>query len=281
MLSLEPNLEKPMAVQVPLNPPPNLNRLLGFLSVGVFVLVASCSSIYTVDSGERGVVLTFGSVSDIVDDGLHVKLPYIQKVKIVDVRTRKAHAPAQAASSDMQRVITEVALNYHMNPDKLEEIYTKTGLDLEGTLIDPRIQEVVKAVTAKYQADKLLLQREQVKGEIEVLLKTSLAPYHIVVEAVQITDFKFSEQYDAAIEAKQTAEQNAQKAKNDLERIKVEAEQKIATAQAEAEAIRIQSEAIKAQGGAGYVQLKAIEKWNGQLPTYTGGGPIPFLDVGK
>lgn len=270
-----------MAVQVPLNPPPNLNRLLGFLSVGVFVLVASCSSIYTVDSGERGVVLTFGSVSDIVDDGLHVKLPYIQKVKIVDVRTRKAHAPAQAASSDMQRVITEVALNYHMNPDKLEEIYTKTGLDLEGTLIDPRIQEVVKAVTAKYQADKLLLQREQVKGEIEVLLKTSLAPYHIVVEAVQITDFKFSEQYDAAIEAKQTAEQNAQKAKNDLERIKVEAEQKIATAQAEAEAIRIQSEAIKAQGGAGYVQLKAIEKWNGQLPTYTGGGPIPFLDVGK
>jgi len=270
-----------MPVQVPLKPPANLPRLIGFAAVGLFLAITSCSSVYTVDAGERAIVLTWGSVTSIVDNGLHVKLPFIQKVRIVDVRTRKAHAPAQAASSDMQRVVTEVALNYHMNPDKLEEIYTKTGLDLEGNLIDPRIQEVVKAVTAKYQADKLLLQREQVKSEIETLLKQSLAPYHIVVEAVQITDFKFSEQYDAAIEAKQTAEQNAQKAKNDLERIKVEAEQKIATAQAEAEAIRIQSEAIKAQGGEGYVQLKAIEKWNGQLPTYTGGGPLPFLQVGK
>lgn len=246
----------------------------------VFLIIpALWGSFYTVDSGERAIVLTLGSVSDIEDDGLHFKLPFFQKAKIVDVRTRKAHAPAQAASSDMQRVTTEVALNYHLDPTKLGEIYAKTGIDIEGTLIDPRIQEVVKAVTAKYQADKLLAQREHVKGEIEAMLKLSLAPYHVVVEAVQITDFKFSEQYDAAIEAKQTAEQNAQKAKNDLDRIKVEAEQKIATAQAEAEAIRIQSEAIKAQGGEGYVQLKAIEKWNGQLPTYSGGGAVPFINI--
>jgi regulator of protease activity HflC (stomatin/prohibitin superfamily) len=254
------------------------------LLVGVFLLLAgitSCSSIYTVDAGERGIILTWGSVTSIVTDGLHMKLPYVQSLVLVDVRTRKAHAPAQAASSDMQRVGTEVALNYHLDPVRLEEIYTKTGLDIEPTLIDPRIQEVVKAVVAKYQADKLLAQREVVKAEIEQALKVSLAPYHVLVEAVQITDFKFSEQYDAAIEAKQTAEQNAQKAKNDLERIKVEAEQKIATAQAEAEAIRIQSEAIKAQGGQGYVQLKAIEKWDGKLPTYQGSGPLPFLDVGK
>lgn len=269
-----------MAVHVPLTPPPNLARRVVLGGAALLLAVAGFSTVYTVDAGERGIVLTFGSVSSIVDDGLHLKLPFVQKVRIVDVRTRKAHAPAQAASSDMQRVVTEVALNYHMDPAKLEEIYSRTGLDLEGTLIDPRIQEVVKAVTAKYQADKLLLQREQVKSEIEALLKASLAPYHVMVEAVQITDFKFSEQYDAAIEAKQTAEQNAQKAKNDLERIKVEAEQKVATARAEAEAIRIQSEAIRAQGGTEYVQLKAIEKWDGKLPTYTGAAPLPFLQVG-
>jgi len=267
--------------QVPLNAPPNIGKPVLLLLLLLVLGVSSCSTIYTVDAGERGIVLTWGSVTKVVDDGLHVKLPYVQTVRIVDVRTRKAHAPAQAASSDMQRVGTEVALNYHLDPTKLEEIYTKTGLDIERTLIDPRIQEVVKAVVAKYQADKLLALREGVKSEIEQSLKISLAPYHVLVEAVQITDFKFSEQYDAAIEAKQTAEQNAQKAKNDLERIKVEAEQKIATAQAEAEAIRIQSEAIKAQGGAGYVQLKAIGKWDGKLPTYQGSGPIPFLDVGK
>lgn len=236
-------------------------------------------SIYTIDSGERGIVLTNGSVSSVEADGLHFKTPIFQKVVKVDVRTRKAHAPADAASSDMQRVSAEVALNYHLDETKLEQIYTKSGMGVESNLIDPRIQEVVKAVVAKYKAEFLLSQREVVKGEIESALKTSLAPYNIIVEAIQITNFKFSEQYDAAVEAKQTAEQNAQKAKNDLERIKIEAEQKIATAQAEAEAIRIQSQAIQAQGGAGYVQLKAIEKWNGALPTYTGNGPIPFIDV--
>lgn len=244
------------------------------------VLILAFGAFYTVDSGERGIVRTFGSVSSVVDDGLHFKLPIVQSVVIADVRTRKAHAPAQAASSDMQRVGTEVALNYHLDPARLEAIYTKTGLDIEPTLIDPRIQEVVKAVVAKFQADKLLSQREIVKADIEQLLKASLAPYYVIVEAVQITDFKFSEQYDAAIEAKQTAEQNAQKAKNDLDRIKVEAEQRIATAQAEAEAIKIQSEAIQKNGGVAYVSLKAVEKWDGKLPGYMGGdAPLPFLNI--
>jgi regulator of protease activity HflC (stomatin/prohibitin superfamily) len=246
----------------------------------IFVLFPTLWSFYTVDSGERAVVLTWGRVTSIESDGLHWKIPYAQSKEIVDVRTRKAHAPAQAASSDMQRVNTNVALNYHMDPTKVGIIYTKTGLDVETTLIDPRIQEVVKAVVAKFQADKLLQQREFVRADIEAALKQLLAPYFVVVEAVQITNFEFSKQYEEAIESKQTAEQNAQKAKNDLERIKIEAEQKIATAQAEAEAIRIQSSAIKAQGGEGYVNLKAIEKWDGKMPTYMGGNsPTPFINV--
>lgn len=251
-----------------------VGAVVGFLILLIFLI----GGIFTIDAGERGIILTTGSVSSVEKDGLHFKMPFFQSVKKVDIRTRKAHAPAQAASSDMQRVGTEVSLNYRLDENSLESIYTRTGVDIESPLIDPRIQEVVKAVVAKYQADKLLAQREIVKGEIESLLKQSLAPYHVIVEAVQITDFKFSEQYDAAIEAKQTAEQNAQKAKNDLERIKVEAEQKVATARAEAEAIRIQAEAIKAQGGAEYVQLKAIEKWDGALPTYTG-NTLPFLSI--
>lgn len=252
---------------------------LGGLALAVLVIVVGLfASVYTIDAGERGIVLSWGSVSSVEDDGLHFKVPFVQTVKRVDVRTRKAEAPAQAASSDMQRVASEVSLNYRLDADKLDTIYTKTGVDIEASLIDPRIQEVVKGVVARYQAEQLLSQRETVKSEIESALKKDLASYNIIVEAVQITNFNFSEQYDAAIEAKQTAEQNAQKAKNDLERIKVEAEQKIATAQAEAEAIRIQAEAIKAQGGAGYVQLKAIEKWDGALPTYTG-STLPFITI--
>jgi len=267
----------------PRNPQLKLVPVVG-TAVGVFSLIFIIipllfGSFFTIDSGERGIILTNGSVTSVADDGLHFKVPLIQKVVKVDVRTRKAHAPADAASADMQRVSSEVALNYHLDESKLAQIYTKSGMNVEANLIDPRIQEVVKAVVAKYKAEYLLSQREGVKAEIELALRNSLSPYNIIVEAIQITIFKFSEQYDAAIEAKQIAEQNAQKAKNDLDRIKIEAEQKIATAQADAEAIRIQSQAIQAQGGAGYVQLKAIEKWNGQLPTYTGNGPVPFIDV--
>jgi regulator of protease activity HflC (stomatin/prohibitin superfamily) len=97
----------------------------------------------------------------------------------------------------------------------LKEIYTKTGLDVEDRLIDPRIQEVVKAIVAQYAAEQLLSQRDIVRTGIEDALKQTLSPYNIVVEAVQITNFDFSEQYNSAIEQKQVAEQNALKAKND------------------------------------------------------------------
>lgn len=249
---------------------------------GLVVLIGvpmGCSSVYTVDSGERAIVKTWGAVSDVVGDGMHFKVPFAQSVTKVDVRTKKAHSPAGAGSKDQQKVATEVSVNYHLNASKLKEIYTKTGLDVEDRLIDPRIQEVVKAVVAKYTAEQLLSMREGIRNEIETALKESLSPYNIVVEAVQITNFDFSEQYNTAIEQKQVAEQNALKAKNDLERIKIEAEQKIAMAQAEAQTIRIQSEAVRAQGGKEYVSLKAIEKWDGALPTYTGSGPIPFLNL--
>ena len=235
---------------------------------------------YTVDSGERGIVRTFGSVSDVVGDGLHLKIPMVQSVIKVNIKTQKAHSPATAGTRDMQSVNSEVALNYHLDAAKLAQIYSKFGLDVESNIIEPRIQEVVKAVVAKYSADQLLSQREAVKREIATTMKTTVAPYHIVVEDIQITNFKFSESFNAAIESKQTAEQSALKAKNDLERIKIEAEQKIATARAEAEAIKIQSEAVRAQGGKEYVQMKAIEKWDGKLPTYAGGnGPLPFIEV--
>jgi len=251
------------------------------LALGAILLLpALWGSFYTIDSGERGLVKTFGSVSDITDDGLHLKFPFIQSVTKVDVRTLKAHSPAEAGTKDMQRVAAAVALNYHLDASKLIQIYTKTGLDVEAKIIEPRIQEVVKAVVAKYSADNLLSQRETVKSEISAALKASVASYGIVVEDIQITDFKFSESYNAAIESKQTAEQNALKAKNDLDRIRIEADQKIATARAEAEAIKIQSEAVRAQGGKEYVQMKAIEKWDGSLPTYLGGnGPIPFIEA--
>ena len=117
------------------------------------------------------------------------------------------------------------------------------------------------------------------KEEIQVKLHAELLKYDITLDAMQIVDFRFSKEYEAAIEAKMTADQVAKKAEMDLKRIEVEAKQRITQAQAEAEAIRIQAEAVKSQGGAEYVQLRAIEKWNGALPTYMMGNQTPIINL--
>lgn len=251
--------------------------LWGFIAFIIFITFWSC--FYTVTSGQKALVLRFGQVQEVVSDGLHFKMPFIEKVVIVDVRTQKAHAPASAGTKDLQTVTTEVALNYHLNANTLQDTYTRIGLDVEAKVIEPRIQEIVKAVIARFSAEQLLTRRDAVKEEIASGLRRALVNYNVIVEDIQITNFSFSKAFDDAIEAKQTAEQNALKAKNDLDRIKVEAEQKITMAQAEAETIRIQAQAIKEQGGEEYVKMKAIEKWDGTLPQYTGGGAIPFINV--
>lgn len=246
--------------------------------VGIIGLSIISDCFYTVTSGQRAIVFRFGQIKAVESEGLHFKVPFMDSTLLVDVRTLKAESPAEAGTRDLQRVSTKVALNYHLDANVLKDTYSRVGLDVESKVIDPRIQEVVKAVVARYSAEDLLAKREEVKQEVEASLRSQLAGYNIAVEAIQITNFQFSAAFDHAIEAKQTAEQNALKAKNDLERIKIEADQKVAMAKAEAETIRIQAEAIRAQGGAEYVQLKAIEKWNGELPQVSGGN-TPFISL--
>lgn len=254
-------------------------RRISFIVAGLLGFMLVWGSFYTVNTGTRAIIFRFGQIIDVTDEGLHLKLPFIDKRLIVDVRTQKASSPASAGTRDMQSVTTEVAVNYHLNAASLAKIYAQSGLEVREKLIDPRIQEVVKAVVAKYSAEQLLVQREAVKTDIFTNLKNSLAKYSIVVEDIQITNFSFSPAFDKAIELKQTAEQSALKAKNDLQRIRIEAEQKISMAEAEAKAIEIQSLAVKAQGGEGYVQLKAIEKWDGKLPQYSGSAAVPFIQL--
>lgn len=268
---------------VPIQPRSNIvqDKLLKIIPaaiVGLLGLSVLSGSFYTVNSGQRAIVLRFGQIQAVEAEGLHMKIPFVDSTVLVDVRTLKAESPADAGTRDLQRVHAKVALNYHLKAEALRDTYSRVGLNVEDKVIDPRIQEVIKAVVARYSAEELLAKRDDVKRDAETALRNQLASYNIVVEAIQITNFQFSQAFDQAIEAKQTAEQNALKAKNDLERIKIEAEQKIAMAKAEAETIRIQADAIRAQGGAEYVQLKAIEKWNGQMPQVSGGA-TPFISL--
>lgn len=238
-----------------------------------------------IGAGERGIVQNFGAVQDkVLSEGIHFKIPIVQTVIIMDVKIQKVTTDAASSSSDLQDVDMSVALNYHVIPEEANLVYQTIGVQFKERIIDPAIQEVMKAVSARYTAEELITKRPAVSSEMREALTTRLLESKIAVDAFSIINFSFSQTFTDAIEAKQTAEQNALKAKRDLDRIKVEAEQTIAAATAEAEALRLQKmnispdliELRKIEAN-----LKAIEKWNGILPEVTGAGAIPFIGVGE
>lgn len=249
------------------------------LIVGIFIILAL--SVYTIPAGKRGIVVTFGNPSDVVmTEGIHFKIPIAQQIVKVDVKTQKYEASASSSSKDLQVVSTNVAVNYHLTAASVSTLYKSIGLNYESKIIQPSVQEVVKAVTAQFTAEELITKRSEVKEKIELQLEEKLMDRYMEVESVSITDFQFSTSFNDAIEAKVTAEQNALQAKNVLEQKKYEAEQIIVTADATAQAIKIQAEAIESQGGEAYVQLQAINKWDGVLPIVTGSSmPIINLDL--
>ena len=239
--------------------------------VGVFVIVLLFSTVFTVKSGTRKIVTTAGEATSVAEEGINFKVPFYQGTKSVNVKTQKASQSARAASKDLQIVSSTLSVNYRYDSGKLIDIYKGTGFNIDETIISPRIQETLKAVASKYSAEELITQREKAKGDIDSILKKDLRKYNIIVEDVQLTEFNFSKEFDAAIESKQTEVQKTLKAKNILQRTQIEAESRIAQATGEAEAIRIQAEAIQNNGGAEYVSLKWIEKWDGKTPEFVSG----------
>lgn len=256
-------------------------KLVVGIILGILLFITLLKTFSLVGAGQRGVLLTMGKVEDkILTEGFNFKIPFIQSVKKLSIQTLKEEVEASAASKDLQTVTAKIALNYHLQPDMVNKLWQTIGNDYKIRVIDPAIQEAVKSATAKYTAEELITKRSLVKDDIKLLLVERLQKEFILVDECSIVDFNFSASFNQAIEAKVTAEQNALAAKNKLEQVKYEAEQRIATAKGEAEAIKIQAEAIQTQGGAAYVQLKALEKWNGILPTYMmGGQSVPFINI--
>jgi regulator of protease activity HflC (stomatin/prohibitin superfamily) len=252
--------------------------------VAVIVLLVFTRPWIQVGAGQRGVVMNFGAVQQrVLPEGLHPRIPVMQQVVLVDVKVQKVETDAAAASSDLQDVTSRVALNFHIIPEKANVVYQKIGVHFKERIIDPAIQEVVKAVTAKYTAEELITKRPAVSEAMRAALTERLLEYNVAVDAFSIVIFSFSKVFTEAIEAKQTAEQLALKAKRDLERIKIEAEQRITAARAEAESLRLQRANISPdliELRRIEANLRAIEKWNGIMPQVTGAGAVPFIGVG-
>lgn len=247
------------------------------LILGALVLILMLNPFVIVNAGQRGVLLQFGSVSGVLDPGFHLRLPIVQTVAMTDVKIQKEQVEVDAASKDLQTIHATVALNYNVDPKSVGDLFQEVGEDYRNRIIDPAIQESVKAITAKFTAEELITKRASVKDEIKLSLGQRLLTNNIIVDDFSIVNFDFSEEFNRAIEAKQTAVQQALKAENDLRRIEIEAKQVVERAKAEAESIRIQAEALKQNQD--LVKLKAVEKWNGQLPQYMLGNSVPFINV--
>ncbi len=247
--------------------------------IAFFAVILIFNSFTTVRAGHSGVVVTFGEVSErVLSEGLHFKIPFAQNIVLVDNRVQKAEAVCSAASKDLQTVSSTVAVNYKVLNSRSADMYKNVGMDYEAIIITPAIQECVKAVTAKFTAEELITNRQSIGDQMMELLKAKVSDYGIEIQIFNITTFDFTAEYNAAIEAKQTAQQNALKAEQDLQRIKVEAEQKIVQAEAEAEAYKLKSQELTPE----ILLSKYIEKWDGKLPTVISGDDgTMMLDLSK
>jgi len=258
---------------------------LGFIVLAAVFILLMMNPFVKIGAGERGVLLNFGAVQkDVLGEGLHLRIPIMQTIVKMDVKIQKSETRSEAASKDLQDIKSVIALNYHIIPDKANWVYQNIGVAFKERIIDPSVQEAVKAVTAKYTAVQLIGEREAVSAAIKESLSEKLSGYNLFVDGFSVIDFSFSKKFTDAIESKQEAEQFALRAQRDLERIRIEAEQKIAQAKAEAESLRLQ----KAQITPELIELRKIEamreaiaKWNGTVPNVllSGGGATPLLSL--
>lgn len=281
-LKLNKEKSEPEAIEL------SIGKIVPIIIVVIVGLYLITGAFAIVDAGNVGIQSTFGQVSpEVLEAGIHLKLPWVNVISM-NYQVQPYHATESAASSDLQDVSSEITINYHLNKGQAVEVYMTNGTGYADKVIPQAVQDAMKAITAKFKAEELITQRENVRTQIESLIRTKLAPYGINVETVAITNFDFSPSFNAAIEAKVTAEQKALEQENVLKQVQFEAEQAVAqargladskvlqanadanavlvVAQAQAEALRIQNEALAKNQDV--LKLRLIEKWDGHYPQY-------------
>lgn len=274
----------------------NIGKIIKHSIIALIAIIVLFGSIGSVSAGERGVKTRFGAIVGTVNQGLYFKLPFIDTVHKMSIKTQTINYDKNGdsgdnkvtdtnlfgASKDLQDVAIGVVVNYHIDANKVQDIFAQYSSveNYQSNVIEPMIREIVKAVSAQYTAEELVTKRAEFSDKVNITLASQFLEKNAVMERFSVTNFQFSTAFSQAIESKVTAVQNAEAQKNKLEQVKYEAQQTIETAKATAEAQRISSQALAAQGGSDYVQLKAIEKWNGQLPVQmVPGSSVPFLNL--
>lgn len=249
-------------------------KVVKYSIIGVillFLMITLLCSFKSIPTGYVGVKTQFGKVQgDMLNEGINFKIPYIEKIVLMDCRTKKVEVDNGTSSKDLQDVSLKAVVNYSINKDYANKLYQTVGVDYEAIVVNPAILESIKSVTAKYTAEELITKRQEVSALMYETLTNKLQHRGFTVVDLSITDLAFSDVYNQAIEQKQVAQQNAQKAQYELEKAKVENEKKVENAKAEAEVMKLQNQEITDKT----LKLKELEiketlinKWDGKYPT--------------
>ena len=240
------------------------NRLFQKLAiVGIIILMLLGSSFRIVESGYVGIRVRLGKVSNqTTSEGINMKVPFIERIEKMSIRVQKTEVTTNSSSKDLQDVDMSLVVNYHIDKEQAVKLYKTVGKNYEQIILQPAIEEGIKAVTSKYTAEELITQRSKVSEEAKNELDSKVSKYGIIINDFNITNFEFSEEFSKAIEEKQVAEQKVLTAKQELEREKIEAEKKIVAAEAEKKANELKQQSLTDN----IIKEKFIEKWDGQLP---------------
>jgi len=219
-------------------------RIFGIALLVVLCLVIIFSSYTIIPPGHRGVVVMLGRVEQTtLGEGFHLIIPpLVRQVVQVDVRTKKLEVFAEAASSDLQLINVTGVLNYHLDPQSVNRLYQEVGLDFENIIIVPALQEAIKAATAQFRIERILVERDVLKGIIQENLTRRLAVNNIVVDQLSLSNIEFSDEFNKAIERKQVAEQAALQKQYELQAAQKEVEITLALAEGEKKAAIIAAE---------------------------------------
>ena len=266
-------------------------KLVGLILVVILLVVFVSASYVVIPAGHTGVALTFGKVEDtVLQEGLHFKVPFVQKIAVMDNRIVKLDVNTEAFSKDLQTITTVVAVNYHVGKENSQTVYKNVGLNFEEVLITPAVNEVLKAVTAKYTAVELVSSRAEVSMLLDDGLNEKLNNYGIFINELNIINWDFSEEYINAVEAKQVAEQNLIKTRTEQEQALViantEAQKRVIAAEAEANEIKVLAEANAESNRVLtesitdlLIRYQTVAKWDGKLPTVMSGGDNMLIDI--
>lgn len=233
-----------------------------------------------VNAGERGVLMQFGKVQQrVLGEGLHFIIPIVNTVQKLSVRVQKQEIAAEASSKDLQDVFIDIALNWHIIPEEANAIFQEIGNEQDAIdrIINPAIEEVLKAVVAQYTAEEIVTKRGNVKAGVDIALTARLTSYHIAVDDLSLVHVHFSQRFRNAVEAKQVAEQEAKRAEYLAQKALKEAQARVNLAKGEAEAQSVLRETLTPE----LLQRQAIEKWNGKLPLIVGQDSPQLLDLNK